>query len=53
MLSYASETWMWNEAQQSQISTVEMSCVWGAGDVLGWDGETNETELLSGWMDEP
>lgn len=39
--SQASKTWMWHEAQQSQIGTENMNCseigVWGA---LGWDRES-------------
>ncbi len=41
-LSYASETWTWNAAQQSQISAVEMSYMRGPRGVLRWDGESNE-----------
>ncbi len=36
-LSYTSETWTWNAAQQSQIRAVEMSYLWGACGVSKWD----------------
>ncbi len=41
-LSYASETWTLNAAQQSQIRAVEMSYKRGACGVSRWDGESNE-----------
>ncbi len=43
-LSYASETWTWNAAQQSRIQAVEMSYMWGACGVCvsRWDAESNE-----------
>ncbi len=41
-LSYASETWSWNAAQQSRICAVEMSYLQGASGVSRWDGESNE-----------
>ncbi len=41
-LSYASETWTWNSAQQSRIRAVEISYMWGACGVSRWDGESNE-----------
>ena len=41
-LSYASETWTWNAAQQSQIKAVEMSYLLGACSVSRWDRESNE-----------
>ncbi len=41
-LSYASETWTWNAAQQSQIRVVEISYLWGASGVSRWDRESNE-----------
>ncbi len=40
--SYASETWTWNAAQQSQIQAVEVSYMRGACGVSRWDGESNE-----------
>ncbi len=42
-LSYVSETWTWNAAQQSRICAVEMSYLSGACGVSRWDGESNET----------
>ncbi len=41
-LSYASETWTWNAAQQSRIQAVEMSYIQGACGVSRRDGESNE-----------
>ncbi len=41
-LSYTSETWTWNAAQQSRIRAVEMSYMWGACGVSRWDRESNE-----------
>ncbi len=41
-LSYASETWTWNAAQQSRIRAVEMSYMRGACGVSRWDRESNE-----------
>ncbi len=41
-LSYASETWMWNAAQQSRIQAVEMNYMLGACGVSRWDGKSNE-----------
>ncbi len=41
-LSYTSETWTWNAAQQSQIGAVEMSYMRGACNVSRWDRESNE-----------
>ncbi len=41
-LSYASETWTWNAAQQSRIQAVEMSYMQGACGVSRRDGESNE-----------
>ncbi len=43
ILSYVSETWTWNSAQQSPIQAVEMSYyMWDACGVSRWDGESNE-----------
>ena len=42
-LTYGSETWTWNEAQQSRIQAVEMSYLRGACDVSRWDRERNES----------
>ncbi len=41
-LSYASETWTWNAAQQSQIQAVEMSYMRGACVVSRWDREITD-----------
>ncbi len=41
-LSYASETWTWNAAQQLHIRAVEMSYLWGVSGVSRWDRESNE-----------
>ncbi len=41
-LSYSSETWTWNAAEQSQIRVIEMSYLWGACGVSRWDRESNE-----------
>ncbi len=42
-LTYGSETWTWNRAQQSRVRAVEMSCLRGACRVTSWDGESNES----------
>ena len=41
-LTYASETWVWNERQRSRIQAVEMSFLRGACGVGRMDGESNE-----------
>jgi len=41
-ITYAAETWTWNEAHQSRIRAVEMSYLRGACGVSRWDGERNE-----------
>ncbi len=41
-LSYASETWTWNAAQQSQIRAVEIRYLQGTSGVSRWDRESNE-----------
>ena len=41
-LTYASETWVWNESQRSRIQAVEMSFLRGACGVGRMDGESNE-----------
>ena len=41
-LTYGSETWAWNRAQQSRVRAVEMSYLRGACGVTRWDGESNE-----------
>ncbi len=42
-LTYGSETWPWNRAQQSRVRAVEMSYLRGACGVMRWDGESNES----------
>ncbi len=42
ILSYTSETWTWNAAQQLRIRAVEMSYMQGACGVSKWDRESNE-----------
>ncbi|WP_435325976.1 hypothetical protein, partial [Klebsiella pneumoniae] len=41
-LTYASETWVWNESQRSRIQAVEMSFLRGACGIGRIDGESNE-----------
>ncbi len=41
-LTYGSENWTWNAAQQSCIQAVEMSYMQGACGVSRWAGESNE-----------
>ncbi len=43
VLTYASETWTWNEDQQSYIQAVEISYLKGACGVNTIDGESNES----------
>ncbi len=40
-LTYGSENWTWNGAQQSRVRAVEMSYLRGAGGVNRWDGLSN------------
>ncbi|MCP5003018.1 MAG: hypothetical protein GY941_03575 [Planctomycetes bacterium] len=42
-LTYASETWTWNSAQQSRIGAVEMSYLRGACGLSRWDEVSNES----------
>ena len=42
-LTYASETWAWNERQRSRIQAVEMSYLRNACGVRRMDGESNES----------
>lgn len=42
-LTYGSETWTWNRAQQSRVCAVEMSYLREVCGVIRWDGETNES----------
>ncbi len=41
-LTYGSENWTWNGAQQSRVRAVEMSYLRGACGVSRWDGLKNE-----------
>ncbi len=40
--AYASETWVWNQSQWSEIQAVEMSYLRGGCSVNRIDGESNE-----------
>ncbi len=40
-LTYGSENWTWNGAQQSRVRAVEMSYLRGACGVNRWDGLSN------------
>ncbi len=42
-LTYGSQTWTWNRAQQLRVDAVEMSYLTGACGVTRWDGESNES----------
>ncbi len=42
-LTYASETWTWNESQRSRVQAVEMSCLRHACGVSRMDGMSNES----------
>ncbi len=42
-LTYASETWTWNESQRSRVHAVEMSSLRSACDVSRMDGVSNES----------
>ncbi len=42
-LTYGSENWTWNGAQQSRVRAVEMSYLRGACGVTRWDGLSNES----------
>ncbi len=42
-LTYGSETWTWNRAQQSRVRAVEMSYLRGACRITRWDGVSNES----------
>ncbi len=42
-LTYGSENWTWNGAQQSRVRAVEMSHLRGACGVNRWDGLSNES----------
>ncbi len=42
-LTYASETWAWNESQRSRVQAVEMSYLRSACGVSRMDGVSNES----------
>ncbi len=42
-LTYGSENWIWNGAQQSRVLAVEMSYLRGICGVNRWDGLSNES----------
>ncbi len=42
-MTYGSETWTWNRAQQSKVHAVEMSYLRGVCGVTRWEGESNES----------
>ncbi len=42
-LTYGSENWTWNGAQQSRVRAVEMSYLRGACGVSRWHGLNNES----------
>ncbi len=42
-LTYGSQHWRWNGAQQSRVRAVEMSYLRGACGVSRWDGLNNES----------
>ncbi len=42
-ITYASETWVWNERQRSSIEAVEMRYLRSACAVQGMDGESDES----------
>ncbi len=42
-LTYASETWAWNESQRSRMQAVEMSYLRSACGVSRMDGMSNES----------
>ncbi len=42
-LTYGSENWTWNGAQQSRLRAVEMSYLIGVCGVSRWDGLSNES----------
>ncbi len=42
-LTYASETWAWNESQRSRVQAVEMSYLMSACSMRRMDGMTNES----------
>ncbi len=41
-LTYARETWAWNESQRSRVQALEMSNLWSACGVSRMDGVSNE-----------
>ena len=47
ILTYGSEMWMWNRAQQSRVRAVEMSYLRRTCGVTRWEGESNESVCKS------
>ncbi len=47
-LTYGSENWTWNEAQQSRVHAVEMSYLRGVRGMSRWDGLRNERCAMRG-----
>ena len=43
MITYASETWAWNECHRSRIQAIEMSYLRAACGVSRLEGESNES----------
>ena len=39
ILTYGSETWIWNRAQQSRVHGVEIIYLIGACGMIRWEGE--------------
>ncbi len=48
-LTYASETWTWNESQRSRVQAVEMSYLRSACGVSRMDGMSNESVYEDFW----
>ena len=42
-LTYGSESWTWNRAQQSRVCVVKMSYLRAACGVTRWEGDSNES----------
>ena len=51
-ITYASETWAWNESQRSRIQAVEMSYLRTACGVSRVDSESNETPVFREFLNE-
>ncbi len=48
-LTYGSENWTWNGAQQSRVHSLEMSYLRGVCGVSRWDGLNNESVYERVW----